>query len=376
MHTIRLFICCLLGSLQGCLSAGNPRSDDNEIQRTTRPSTNSEIKKVSKTEIEEISCPAGTEPASFTYADSFVSPLPDGVEERDPKKILLQIDICLNSATGQGNDSDIKIMRAVLGNSLDDIVTIIPAAGIKSVKFSNIVFFTGAANEFQMEIAVSDIRVLKLLGKSLSDSARYDSATFFVRDSQGILKPETGTTWGGLISYGRAFDPCPDGPAVNTFVKVSAAKIGFKFCPQMGTSGGFAAQLIQVTVTDGHPAAGAGLGKEIVVGQDEFSNKVEQKINHHNICDSIRITLPDATYAIAAGIAGIGSEEEFGSTCSSSERTLLPNPKPTDGSDWNSVFKISYREGTIVEGRIPGVMHPLKENPDSDRPPGGGGVGI
>jgi hypothetical protein len=170
-----------------------------------------------------------------------------------------------------------------------------------------------------------------------------------------MFDPFAGTSCGGTVDH--------------LFVEVEKARIEFTLCPEMGTSGGWAAEYIEIAVIDNHEFLPADVkGKRVIVTEKE------ERSHHHNICDSLKLKTPNAEYVFTSGPAGV-AEDATASVCTKEGEVFLKNPSPAANKPWNMIYQITYGGGqknaVILQGTS-SLQHWGKGNPNTFEPAGGG----
>jgi hypothetical protein len=167
---------------------------------------------------------------------------------------------------------------------------------------------------------------------------------------------------GVVVGALELFDPFADGMSCNNilsrvFVPIQQARIEFTLCIQQGTAGSWGAQYLEVAVIDNHESLPAGVKGERIVTTD-----IETVAQHHNICDSMRISTPSADYLLTSGPAGLVNAAEL-ANCTG-EQAFVKNPSPKSGP-WNMIYQIKYKNGKIepITG-YSDLQHWGKENPN------------
>jgi hypothetical protein len=254
----------------------------------------------------------------------------------------------------------------ILEGKLSKQAKIIPYNCISSKNLDDALFFENDLDNFSITAKLSSNR--KFILKNKANDARILTGNFYKKSSGDTFIPENPKEFIGTLELGSDFILCEYGTPTNVFIKINDAKIEFSYCNKnmMGTPGGFKGEVIKVSVIDDSEIlSDTNRNEKFAIDKEQFSEKFLTKVHRHNICDSFKIKLPHATYIFTSGPAGIAGADEKITSCTFENSVFLPNPKPSSGTFWDSVYKIIYHEEgndvKEVSGRAP-YMHHLKNN--------------
>jgi hypothetical protein len=167
----------------------------------------------------------------------------------------------------------------------------------------------------------------------------------------------------GALELGASFTQCDGGDPVHARATFGQVELVTSYCPGFGTSGGFGGRVFAYRLRDDSAGAGAMRGQTVNIAALDFPALVNQKIHHHNVCDSIRFQLPHANYSLTASAgAGVGGSDEIAANCSPGNGNFVPN-LPIAGED-STAFEIKYPNAVPTSGKIPNLSHWVKDNPD------------
>ncbi|MGE0173985.1 MAG: hypothetical protein AB7T49_14405 [Oligoflexales bacterium] len=282
----------------------------------------------------------------------------------DSKDFSIRLDVCYNESSGEASLQRI-IQRttydyyAIMSVKSDAVVNGLAEAVLGDASTLKIINRYERWDDADVDnritiqgFSVGSEQLVGVIHETKQEAKGGDSYVPFVAENQSYSPP------GVVVGKLEPYDPfaselsCDMGPLSNVFVEVEKARIELSVCTSMGNS--WSGNYVRVNVIDNNPSL-----PDSVRGKKVRVTEVAKYPFHHNICDSLKLSTPNADYLFTAGPGNAPNDMQI-VRCDSDE-VLVRNPKPED-KPWTMVYKIIYKNsGVTLQGRSD-LMHWGKKN--------------
>jgi hypothetical protein len=261
--------------------------------------------------------------------------------EIGPNKTL-RLDICFNESEGVARL--VRVVSKARRYGTYEVGETSKIAGLESLIFEN----SFKDLEIAIEIGPGEYKPGSTRGIFIKGTEK-TSYSFYGEHLDGKWEPYINDIQAGTWEMGDPFANavCTAGEAFGkSKFTLGTAAFQIEYCHDAISTGTTSYRIIRLALNDSEPTLAESDREIIIEGEQEIKKVLQQKITHHNLCDSLHLKLPNREYWATSAAFQIGNTSQ----CQASN--ILPDaPVPPENEFFeHMMFKVSYNKGPVKNG--------------------------